>query len=92
MDLAACAKRVFIAMEHNQRNGAPRVLKQCALPITAPGAVTLLATDLGLFEVTPDGFVLKEHAPGWSPEDIQEHTEARLIVAEDLKEIRVRAE
>jgi acetate CoA/acetoacetate CoA-transferase beta subunit len=67
------------------------VLKQCALPITAPGAVTLLATDLGLFEVTPDGFVLKEHAPGWSPEDIQEHTEARLIVADDLKEIRVRA-
>jgi acetate CoA/acetoacetate CoA-transferase beta subunit len=82
---------VFIAMEHNQRNGAPRVLKQCTLPITAPGAVTLLATDLGLFEVTSDGFVLKEHAPGWSPEDIQEHTEAGLIVADDLKEIRVRA-
>jgi 3-oxoacid CoA-transferase B subunit len=91
MDLAACAKRVFIAMEHNQRNGAPRVLKQCSLPITAPGVVKLLATDLGLFEITEDGFMLREHAPGWSPEDIQEQTEAKLIIADDLREMRVRA-
>ena len=90
MDLAACAKRVFIAMEHNQRNGAPRVLKTCNLPITAPGVVKLLATDLGLFEITEAGFVLKEHAPGWSPEDIQEQTEAELIIADDLREMRVR--
>ena len=90
MDLAACAKRVFIAMEHNQRNGAPRVLKSCNLPITAPGVVKLLATDLGLFEITEDGFVLREHAPGWSPEDIQEQTEAGLIIANDLREMRVR--
>ena len=90
MDLAACAKRVFIAMEHNQRNGAPRVLKRCALPITAPGAVKLLATDLGLFEITNAGIKLREHAPGWSSADIQEQTEAELIIADDLREMRVR--
>jgi acyl CoA:acetate/3-ketoacid CoA transferase beta subunit len=77
-------------MEHNQRNGAPRVLKRCSLPITAPGVVKLLATDLGLFEITEDGFTLREHAPGWSPEEIQELTEATLVVAEDLKEFRFR--
>jgi len=91
MDLAACARRVFIAMEHNQRNGAPRVLKRCQLPITAPGVVKLLATDLGLFEVTEAGFVLREHAPGWTPAEIQEQTEAEVLVAADLQEMRVRA-
>ncbi len=90
MDLAACAKRVFIAMEHTTRDGKPRMLKRCQLPITAPGAVTLIATDLGLFAVTPQGFELKEHAPGWTPEDIQEVTEAKLTISGKLKEFRFR--
>ena len=90
MDLAACAKRVFIAMEHTQRNGAPRMLHRCKLPITAPGVVKLVSTDLGLFEVTPEGFMLREHAPGWTPEDIQELTEAKLTIADDLREFRFR--
>lgn len=90
MDLAACAKRVFIAMEHTTRDGKPRLLKRCALPVTAPGVVKLVSTDLGLFEVTPQGFKLVEHAPGWSPEDIQELTEAQLIIADDLREFRMR--
>jgi 3-oxoacid CoA-transferase B subunit len=90
MDLAACAKRVFIAMEHVTREGEPRMLRSCRLPITAPGVVKLVATDLGLFEVTPAGFKLIENAPGWSPEDIQELTEARLAVADDLREFRLR--
>ena len=90
MDLAACAKRGFIAMEHTTRDGGLKLLKRCSLPITAPGVVKLLATDLGLFEVTPDGFVLKEHAPGWNPEEIQELTEATLIIPPDLKEFRFR--
>ena len=90
MDLAACAKQVFIAMEHTTRDGKPRMLKRCALPITAPGVVTLVATDLGLFKVTPSGFELREHAPGWSPEEIQEQTEAKLIIPPDLKEFRFR--
>ena len=90
MDLAACAKRVFIAMEHTTRDGKPRMLSRCSLPITAPGVVKLVATDLGLFEVTPEGFVLREHAPGWNPEEIQELTEARLIIPDDLREFRMR--
>lgn len=90
MDLAACAKQVFIAMEHTTRDGKPRMLKRCALPITAPGVVTLVATDLGLFKVTPDGFELREHAPGWNPEEIQELTEAELVIPSDLKEFRLR--
>ena len=91
MDLAACAKRVFIAMEHNTREGGPKLLNRCTLPITAPGVVKLLATDLGLFEITPEGFVLREHAPGWNPEEIQELTEAKLIIPTDLKEFRFKA-
>jgi 3-oxoacid CoA-transferase B subunit len=90
MDLAACAKRVFIAMEHTTRDGQPRMLSRCSLPITAPGVVKLVATDLGLFEVTPEGFVLREHAPGWNPEEIQELTEAKLIIPGDLREFRMR--
>ena len=88
MDLAACAKRVFIAMEHNTRDGGYKLLNRCSLPITAPGVVKLLVTDLGLFEISPEGFVLREHAPGWNPEEIQELTEAKLIIPLDLKEFR----
>jgi len=90
MDLAACAKRVFIALEHVTREGEPRLLNRCKLPITAPAVVKMVVTDLGLFEVTPEGFKLLENAPGWSPEDIQEVTEAKLIIADDLREIRLR--
>ena len=86
MDLAACAKRVFIAMEHTTRDGSPRLLRKCNLPVTAPAAVKLLATDLGLFEITPAGFLVREYAPGWSLEDIQSLTEATLTLADDAKE------
>jgi 3-oxoacid CoA-transferase B subunit len=91
MDLAACAKRVFIAMEHTTREGKPKLLRRCTLPITAPGAATLVATDLGLFEITPEGFTLREVAPGWTPEEIQQLTEAKLIVPPDVKAFRLRA-
>ena len=91
MDLAACAKRVFIAMEHTTREGKPKLLRRCTLPITAPGAAKLVATDLGLFEITPEGFTLREVAPGWTPEEIQQLTEAKLIVPPDVKAFRLRA-
>jgi 3-oxoacid CoA-transferase B subunit len=90
MDLAVGAKRVFIAMEHTTRDGQPRLLERCTLPLTARGVVKLVATDLGLFEVTGDGFVLREIAPGWSPEEVQALTGARLTVPEDLSEFRTR--
>ena len=90
MDLAACAKRVFIAMEHTTRDGSPKLLKKCNLPVTAPSAVKLLATDLGLFEIASEGFILKEYAPGWTLEEIQAETEAKLTLATDAKEFRFR--
>ena len=68
------------------------MLTRCTLPITSPGVVKLVVTDLGLFEVTPQGFTLREHAPGFTPDEIQECTEARLIIADDLREFRFRAQ
>lgn len=88
MDLAVNAKQVFIAMEHTTRKGQPRLRKRCELPLTAAGVVNLVVTNLGAFEVTDEGFVLKEIAPGYTPEEIQAETEARLIIADDLKEFQ----
>ena len=90
MDLAACAKRVFVAMEHTTRDGKPKLLRRCQLPITAPGVVTLLVTDLGLFELVPEGFKLVEIAPEWTPDEVQELTEATLVISDDLKPFRLR--
>lgn len=87
MDLATCSKRVFITMEHTTKTGKPRLLKKCTLPLTALGVVKMVFTDLGVFEVTPKGFVLKEIAPGWTPAEVQTLTEAMLIVPKDLKEV-----
>lgn len=90
MDLAVGAKRVFIAMEHTTKAGEPRLMKRCTFPVTAVGVVKLVGTDLGLFEVIPQGFKLREHAPGWSLQEIQDLTEAQLIIEDDLREFRVR--
>ena len=86
MDLAVGAKQVFIALEHTTREGDPRLLERCALPLTAVGVVKLVVTNLGLFEVSPKGFVIKEIAPGYTTEDIQAQTGASLIVPDNLKE------
>lgn len=90
MDLAACAKRVFIALVHNTRDGKPKLLRRCQLPITAPGVVKMVVTDLGLFDVTPEGFQVRELAPGWMPDEVQEHTEAELRIPETIPEFRLR--
>ena len=89
MDLAVGAKRVFIAMQHTTRDGKPKVLKRCTLPITAKGVVKLLVTDLGLFEVTEAGLLMREIAPGYAPEEVQELTDAHIVVADGLKEMEV---
>ena len=89
MDLAVGAKRVFIAMQHTLRDGTSRVLERCTLPVTARGVVKLLATDLGLFEVSEAGLLMREIAPGYTPEEVQAVTAARLTVAADLKEMTV---
>ncbi|MCH8848148.1 MAG: 3-oxoacid CoA-transferase subunit B [Chloroflexi bacterium] len=90
MDLAVGARNVFVMMEHTTREGAPRIVERCAQPITAPGVVKLVATTLGLFEITPDGFVLREIAPGYTPDEVQAATGAKLIVPPDMREFRTR--
>ncbi len=74
MDLAACAKRVFIMLEHTTRKGEPRLIAQCNLPVTARGVVTLAATNLGLFQPTGSGFRVKELAPGVSIDQVRAAT------------------
>ena len=84
MDLVVGAKRVIVAMEHTQK-GAPKILKQCTLPLTAEAQVNLIVTEMGVMEVTPEGIVLKEYNPEFTVEEIQAATEAKLIIADDLK-------
>jgi 3-oxoacid CoA-transferase B subunit len=79
MDLAVGAKRVFIILEHTQRDGSPRLLRECTLPVTARRVVTLVATNLGLFEPVGEGFRLRELAPGVSPETARAATGAPLL-------------
>jgi 3-oxoacid CoA-transferase B subunit len=79
MDLAACARRVFIILEHNTRKGEPRLLRACTLPVTARGVVTLVATNLGLFAPVGEGFAVRELAPGVSLEAAQMATGAPLL-------------
>ncbi len=88
MDLAVGAKRVYVAMEH-EAQGRPKILKRCTLPVTAMGCVDFIITDLAFLEVSEAGLVLRERAPGVSVEEIQAKTEPRLIVAPDLKEMRL---
>ena len=80
MDLAACAKRVFIILEHVTRNGSPRLVQRCDLPVTARGVVTLVATNLGLFAPNGDGFVLRELAPGVGMDELRAATGSKVIV------------
>jgi 3-oxoacid CoA-transferase B subunit len=89
MDLAAGAGRVIITMLHTTREGEPRLVKKCTFPLTARRCVSLIITDLAVIDVTAKGLVLKETAPGWTFEEIQNLTEARLIPATDLKEIEL---
>jgi len=89
MDLAIGAKRVIVTMMHTTKDGEPRIVKQCTYPLTAKECVSTIFTDIAVIEVTPGGLVLKEIAPGWSAEEVQELTQPRLIVAPDLHEIEL---
>jgi len=87
MDLAWGAKRLIVAMTHNTRDGKPKIVKELSLPVSAYECVNLIITDLAVIEVTPDGLLLKEFALGWTPQEVQDQTEARLTIASDVKEI-----
>ena len=87
MDLAFRAEKVIVCMTHSAKDGKPKIVGECSLPITAPRAVDLIVTDIAVIDVTADGLVLKEVAPGWTAEEVQALTEAKLTVESDLKEI-----
>lgn len=89
MDIAACAQRIFIMMEHTLRDGRPRMLKQCNLPVTAPGVVKLVMTDLGLFEPTGEGFRILEIAPGFDVKEVAALTDAPLEASPNLREVQL---
>jgi len=85
MDLVAGARRVFVVMTHTSRDGSPKVLRACTLPLTGVRCVHHVLTDLALFDVGEDRLILRELAPGVSLEEIAEKTAARYTVAADLK-------
>jgi len=89
MDLAVGAKHVYLAMEHTTRDGKPRLVERCAIPVTARGVVSLVVTNLGLFEVTKHGFLLREIAPGVSIDTVKATTGGRLTVPATVPTVRV---
>ncbi|MDE2844478.1 MAG: succinyl-CoA--3-ketoacid-CoA transferase, partial [Chloroflexota bacterium] len=86
MDLAAGARQVIGSMEHTDRQNNAKIVQDCTYPITGKGCVSLIVTDLAVMQPTPEGLVLKEVAPGWTVEEVQELTAAQLLAAPDLKE------
>ena len=87
MDLVAAAKRVVVIMDHAAKNGAPKILNQCALPLTGRGVVHRIITDLAVIDVAAEGLILRELAPGVSAREIQEKTEPRLLIPSDIFEM-----
>src|SRR5690606_38096190 len=87
MDLVAAAKNIIVAMQHTDKAGNSKLLPQCSLPITGLKCVKKIVSDLGVFDVTNEGFICREYAPGVTLEEIKAKTAGKLTIAEDVKEI-----
>ncbi|HUX66996.1 MAG TPA: 3-oxoacid CoA-transferase subunit B [Terriglobales bacterium] len=85
MDLVAAARKLYIAMEHTTRDGQPKILKRCRLPLTGAGVVDFIVTEMGLMRVAPEGLVLEELAAPFTVADVQAATEATLLVSPQLQ-------
>ena len=89
MDLVAGSKQVFVIMEHCSRDGAPKILKECSLPLTGVGCVSAIYTDLCVIDVTDDGLVVREMIEGMDIDTLQARTGADIRLAEDWKVLAV---
>ncbi|MBO0763320.1 MAG: 3-oxoacid CoA-transferase subunit B [Hyphomicrobiaceae bacterium] len=87
MDLAACARAVWVVMEHTTRQGEPRLLEACTLPLTAVRCVRRVYTDLAVIDIVPAGMVVRELVDGMSPADLEARTGAPLAFAPDCREL-----
>jgi 3-oxoadipate CoA-transferase beta subunit len=89
MDIAAGAKKLIVCMEHTTKEGAPKIVKECTYPLTGLNCVDTVITDLAVIDVTPEGLLLREIAPGWSVGELQKITGAPLIVKATVPEIQL---
>ncbi len=89
IELAQGVKRLIVAMEHNAKNGEPRIVKKCSYPLTAPRCVHTIITNLAYIEVEEKGLILKEVAPGVTAQEVQAQTEPGLIISDDLIEMEL---
>ena len=89
MDIALGTKKLFVAMTHTNKNGEPKLVKELDYEVTALNCVDRVYTDMAVIDVSAEGFVLKEIAPGLTVDDVQQATEPKLIVADDVKEIPI---
>jgi 3-oxoacid CoA-transferase subunit B len=87
MDIATGARRLVVCMEHTTKDGMPKLVRRCTYPLTALACVSRVVTDLAVVDVTPEGFVVREVAPGWTVDEVQAHTDARLNIRGDVPAI-----
>jgi len=89
MDIAVGARRLIVTMEHNAKDGSAKVVKRCTYPLTAIECVNTIITDLAVIDVTPQGLALREVAPGWTADEVQGRTEAKLHRADAVPSIKI---